>query len=362
MKIRVVPGSCLFILLLPFFVFAGDKARPVSVVTVVVAPVQDEILLIGSVTARRVSRISPRIDGFISAMLVDEGDEVRAGDALLRLDPVMAKLGLERARAQVQEAEAALNEAGRQRDEAAELLKEKHISATIHEASLAEVNIKTAALKRLQAEFSQQRERVARHIIYAPFTGVVARKEVEVGQWVETSTVLIELVEISFLRVDVPVPQIYFEQIRQGTATTIKFDALPGRSFDGKVSIKIPVGNASARTFPIRMEIDNAEGLIAPGMSARVSIKLEQARQAMLLPRDAIIRKPDDSESIWMLVNDNDQMKARPVPVQTGRAYRGNVEVFAAGLHVGDKVIVRGNEILQVDQLVYIAREHELKL
>lgn len=362
MKIQVVIRRCLFIVFIPLFVLAEEKPTPVSVVAVTIAPVFDEIPLSGSVTARRVSRISPKIDGFVSALLVDEGHQVKTGDALLHLDPVMTKIALDRAQAQVQEAEAVLAEAKRQNDEAAELVKKKHISATSHEASLAEVHIKAAALKRLQAELNQQQEILARHIVYAPFAGVVARKEVEVGQWVQTSTALIELVEVSVLRVDVPVPQIYFNRITQGTPAAIKFDAFPERSFAATVSTKIPAGNTSTRTFPIRIEINNDEGLIAPGMSARVRIKLAQSGPAMLLPRDAIVRKPDGGDSIWLLVSDNGLTKARSMAVKTGRAYRDNLEVFARDLQAGDKVVIRGNEILQADQPVYVVKEQQLDL
>ena len=204
---------------------------------------------------------------------------------------------------------------------------------------------------------SQQEEILSRHIVYAPFDGVITSKEVEVGQWVETSTPLVNLEEISVLRITVPVPQTYFGRITQGTPTTIKFDAYPERSFEASVTMKIPAGNASTRTFPIRIEIQNETGLIAPGMSARVRIKLEHENEAMLLPRDAIVRKPNGSEMLWLFDDTGDQKLARSIPVKSGRAYRNNVEVFATDLKVGDKVIVRGNEILRANQSVYVVSD-----
>ena len=336
---------------------AEEKATPVSIVRVTIAPIYDEIPLTGSVTARRVSRISPKIEGFVSALLVDEGDDIKLGDALLHLDPAMAKFGLARARAQRQEARAILSEAERQCDEARELVKKKHISATNYEARVAEVQIKSAVLNRLQAELNQQEETLDRHTVYAPFDGVITRKEIEIGQWVETSTTLIELVEISVLRIDVPVPQNYFSRITQGTPVSIKFDAFPERRFDAIVTMKIPNASASTRTFPIRIEMNNDSRLIAPGMSARVRVKLPQQAEAMLLPRDAIVRKPDGSETIWLLNDNTGQMTARPLVVKSGRAYRDQVEVFASELKVGDKVVIRGNEILRANQAVYVVDE-----
>lgn len=362
MKDDAAFGSFLLFLSVSFVVLAEEKAIPVSIVKVAIAPVYEEIPLTGSVTARRVSLISAKTEGFVAELVVDEGDVVEKNDALLYLDPVIAKIGLNRVKAQVQEAEAILKEAKRQRDEASELVKKKHISATNYEASVADVQIKAASLRRLQADLSQQRETLARHVVYAPFDGAVSSKKVEVGQWVETSTALFELVDISVLRVDVPVPQIYFNRIAEGTIAVIKFDAIPERSFEARVSIKIPAGNASTRTFPIRIEINNGERMIAPGMSARVRIKLPQVGEAMLLPRDAIVRKPDGRESIWLLTRSNGVSKARPLTIETGRAYGDNIEVITGDLQVGDKVIIRGNEILRPNQLIYVAGEHELKL
>ena len=178
----------------------------------------------------------------------------------------------------------------------------------------------------------------------------------------ETSTALVELVEIKVLRVDVPVPQTYFSRIPPGTTAEIKFDAMPQRSFEARVSMKIPVGNVSTRTFPIRMEINNSERLIAPGMSARVRFMLEQAGQTKLLPRDTIVRKPDGSESIWLIVDDKGMTKARQMSVTTGRAYKDNVEVIASELQAGDKAVIRGNEILREDQVVNVVNEHEMNL
>lgn len=361
MKLRIFLGSIFLLVVLPLNTLANEKATPVSVVIATIAPVYDEIPLTGSVTARRVSRISPKIEGFVAELLVDEGDEIKSGDVLLQLDPVMAKIGLTRVQAQLQEAEAILSEAKRQRDEASELLKKKHISATNHEARVADVAIKTAVLKRLKAELDEQQETLSRHTIYAPFDGVISAKEVEVGQWVDTSTSLLELIEIHVLRVNVPVPQIYFSQIAIGTPATLKFDAFPERSFDATVTMKIPAGNASTRTFPVRIEIKNENGIIAPGMSARVRIKLRESNEAMLLPRDVIVRKPDGSTSIWLVVEVNGQTISRPLVVKTGRAYRDNVEVFASGLQQGDRVVIRGNEILQTDQHVTVVNEQQIR-
>ena len=95
----------------------------------------------------------------------------------------------------------------------------------------------------------------------------------EIGQWVETGSAVFELVEIDVLRIEVPVPQFYFGAVALGTPAAVRFDALPGQIFEAAVTMKIPVSNTTARTFPIRIEMDNKSRLKAPGMvRARVAI------------------------------------------------------------------------------------------
>ena len=82
----------------------------------------------------------------------------------------------------------------------------------------------------------------------------------------------------------------------------------------------------------------------------------------MLIPRDAIVMKPDGSESIWKIIENNGQIIARSFSVTTGQAYRDYIEVFSRELQSGDKVVVRGNELLQSDQAVHVISEQKLNL
>lgn len=341
-----------------------NRAIPVKITRPVVAPVYEELPLTGSVTTRRLSRLSPEVAGLVARLHVDEGDEVRQGDALLELDRVIAEIDRDSAAARVKEAQARLKEAVRQKNEAAQLVAKKHIPPTRHDAALAAVEVDTAALERLKKELQRQEEIIARHTIHAPFDGVITQKMVEQGEWVKIDTPLFELTEIGRLRVNVPVPQFYFDDVQLGTPVRLAFDAYPGRSFPAEVTMKVPMSNETARTFPVRIDLDNSDRLIAPGMSARVLFQLGNAasEQALLLSQDALVRKPDGSELVWVIRPDGEGMKASQVAVSTGRAYRENIEITAGDVQAGDRVVVRGNEILRPGQLVEIKEELELNL
>lgn len=338
---------------------AQDRPAPVTIAIAEVGPLFQEVSLTGTAMARRVSKLSPKVDGLVAEMLVDEGDPVALGEVLVRLDQELAEIELASAYAALEEAEARLKEAMRQRDEAAELVAKKHIPQTTYEGTIAQVEINEAAAKRLRAEHGRQKEIVERHVIRAPFDGTVGDKLVEVGEWVQTGTPVIELVEIDNLRVDVPVPQHYFRQVNVGTPAIVRFDALPDQTFETQVTMKVPVSNPAARTFPVRIEMDNRAGLKAPGMSARVTFLLREDGEAdaLKVPRDAVVRRPDGSQTVWLVTDKDGIPSAIPVAVETGRTAGTSIEILGDALNPSDKIVVRGNENLQPGQPVRIIRD-----
>lgn len=361
---RVIAVALFTVLSVNIAVAQEQKAVPVKVTRALSMPIYEELPLTGSVITKRLSRISPREEGLVSHMYADQGDSVKQGDLLLVLDNELAGIDNDRIAAEVKEARAGLREAIRLRDNAAELLQKKHIPATDYEARLAEVEMREAILERLQQEHTRQRSIVKRHEIFAPFDGVITEKFVEEGEWVSTDTALFQLTEIKVLRISVPVPQHFFSRIQVGTSAIVKFDAYSGQSFQTQVEKKVPMGSDNTRTFPVMIELDNSQGLFAPGMSARVTFRLEtdDSQAAILLPNDAIIRKPDGSESIWLVDNKGDNAKARQVQVQTGRRYKQKIEITSGKLQPGDLVVIRGNERLMPDQSVSVIEEVEYKV
>ena len=345
-------------------VVANDIATPVSVVTVKKGNIKQEVALTGTVTSPRSSMISPKEAGYIESLLVDEGDVVKQGDVLLQLDRQIAEIEITRVSAQLQEAIAQVKEFERQRDEAAELVEKKHIAATSFEAASAQVNIATAVVQRLRAELSRQKMIAERHTVFAPFDGVIVEKLVEVGQWVESNRSLFELIELNPLRIEVPVPQFYFNQVTVDTPVLIRYDSMKNKSYSAKVSKLIPVSDQTARTFMVFIRIDNQLQIVTPGMSARVILQLHDSEdtKSLLVPRDAIVQQPNGNKSIWIVSQQVNHTIANPVSVTTGKNVSNNVEITAGDLSDGDIIVVKGNELLQPGQSVNVIEQLDYQL
>ncbi len=351
----------LLILLLAWSLAGAQPApAPVVVEQVVLASALDQLALTGTATARRTSSISPYSEGLVIDMRADVGDVVAQGQVLARLDGVIAGHELTRAGAALDESRAELRDAIRRRDEAARVHADNLIAASTFESAVAEADIQQAVVARLEAEFARQQEIVRRYTVRAPFAGVIAQKFAEVGQWLQRSQALFELVDAEVLRVDVPVPQAYFASVGAGTPATVQFDAQAGKPIEAVVTTRVPISDPAARTFVARLEVDNSDGQFAPGMSVRVTLRPgdQQWGAALHVPRDALVRLPDGSYRLWLAAGNGEQAKARATTVQI-RRFSGSFAVIDPGkgpaeVKLGDRVIVRGNESLSPGQSINI--------
>ncbi len=336
------------------FAQAEDRLIPVRISVVESNTVFEEVPLTGSATPRRESSLSPEVDGLVSEILVDEGDTVKKGDVLIKLDRVIAGLDAQQAAAALAEGKERWRETVRQRDESAKLVAKRHVAETAYKALIADAQMNKAALQRLAAEYQRTLKISDRFVIRAPFNGVIGTISAEIGEWVETGDAMLELFDIDTLRIRVPVPQRYFSVIHVGMPVKLNFDALPGQTFTLSVSKKIPIGNPSARTFPVRIDLLNSDRVIAPGMSVRVRfiVSQESASPAVLVPMDSVVNGADGSKTVWRVAGDSDQATVTPVKITTGRSYRTSIEVVSGTLKPGDRVVIRGNEILKPDQRV----------
>jgi len=327
----------------------------VLVEPVLLASMMEELPLSGSVFSPRASKLAPQESGLVLHVKVDEGDRVEAGDVLLELDSELAGLELTRLKAQLQEAKLLLEDASRLADEGRRLIDDKNISKSEFDSRLVREATADQGLQQLDAQIEMQSIRVSRHFLRAPFAGVIADKQTEVGEWLMAGNTAFNLVQMDPLRVQARIPERYYRQIQSGTRVAIEMDALPDQVLKASVDGVIPVSDNTTRSFTARMDIPNPGFKLAPGMSARLVFSLgdSTATEVFQVPADAIVRRGDGSTQIWVV---RDQ-QAIALPVNTGRRNNGLVEVGSPGLLEGDLVVVLGNESLVAGQNVIAVRK-----
>lgn len=336
---------------------ASIEARaipPVETEVVREAPVVRRLELSGTVTSPHASDISTSVEGLVSAVHFDSGARVARGDLLLELDAELEEAAYKQAEARTAQAAAEVADAKRRLRIAESLAKREYGPKNAVEAGQAEVEIDTATHDSFKAEQKRRKAILARHKLPAPYDGVISKRMAEVGQWVVPGTAVFELVSMRDFRIDVPVPQDYYAQLREGAHVSVEIDALPGETIPAKIGALIPVSDPDARTFTLRVLPERDDIPITPGMSARVTINLDTGKRDLVVSRDALIRYPDGRVTVWVLEEDGDTMSVTERRVEIGLAFDGMVQV-RSGLKEGDRVVVRGNESLREGQTVRLA-------
>lgn len=330
---------------------------PVTVAEVTASSLREVVPLSASAEALQESEISPRVDGIVAELFVNEGDRVAVGQKLLSLDAVIAEIEVATAVARVDEAVARHKDAIRRKKEFQSLSSRKAVAATSLESAVADEEAASAALVRERTELTRLTELLSRHTLTAPFSGVIAEKLADAGQWVKADSAVVKIVALDRIRIRASLPQRYFRQVDTDADARIVFDALPDETFYGRPSALVAVGNQSTRSFPLLIDLDNPQRRIAPGMSARIFVELaDREQQALVVPRDAIVLKADGKRIVWRVNDADGELKVTPVELTAGRPQGDQIEVLDSTLTSGDRVVLFGNENLRAGQTVRLSR------
>ncbi len=247
----------------------------------------------GYVTARRQATVSAEITGRITQVLVEEGAEVEAGEILAHLDDTRARLDLERIEAQHRAANAQIAQIRAEQAEARRVLERAAQLAERNVGSEAQVTASRARLESLDAQLTAARANVSaldaqvasqhdyieRHVVRAPFAGVVIAKNAQVGEILSpvsagggfTRTGVATLVDMSSLEIEVDVNEGQIGRVEPGQRVEAILDAYPDWRIRAHVEAIIPTADRARATIQVRVAFDEADGRILPDMAARVT-------------------------------------------------------------------------------------------
>lgn len=308
----------------------------------------------GTVTSPQSALLSPSIGGLVENTLVDAGDQVEEGDVVVTLDRELARLTLERSVAEKTQAQIALDDSKRRLQEAEKVGPQRGIAESEIKSLRAEVTRDEAALEAAVAAARQQEAVLRRHEVRAPFRGVVSQRLAQVGEWVNPGDALVELVATDGLRFDFRVPQSYYAKLDEQARIDLTLDAVPDEVVAGRVQSIVPVKDPGARTFLLRVVSDAQHSLpVTPGMSARAAIRIDTGREAVVVPRDAVLMYPDGRRTVWVVESEDGQPVVHEKRIDAGLEFDGLVEV-RSGIEAGLDVVTRGNEALRDGETVVV--------
>jgi membrane fusion protein (multidrug efflux system) len=303
----------------------GPKAITVNAVVIIPRTLENNILATGNVIANEEVELRSEIPGRIVTINFGEGSLVTKGDLLLKIDD--RELQAQLKKLQVDEKQA--------RDDLyrkEKLLELKAVSQEEYDKSFNTLGI-------TQAQIDLIRTQISKTEIYAPFSGQIGLRHVSPGGFVSSATLVARLQQIDPVKIDFAIPEKYRGKVQKGTL--IKFSVEGNDSiFAGHVYAIEPKIDPVTRNVSLRAVCPNPKGMLIPGAFAKVDIILDNLKDAMVIPSEAIIPVMN-GEKIFVCC----EGKARSQIILTGIRSEREVQV-TEGIKPGDTVITTG--ILQL--------------
>ncbi len=317
--------------------------RTVRVETMVVQPTtfEDVIEVTGTIAAVDDAVLSAQASGTVVS-LKDLGTFVPAGGSVAQLDAQLTQAALEQSQAALAQAEAqrdlALDTFRRQET----LYRDSIISALEFESIRAQRATSEAAVRQAQAAVAQVQRQLAYTRVVAPFGGTVEEQFVQQGEQVAPGTRVARIVSTGRVKVTAGVPERYAGDVSMGDAVEVRLDAYGAQTRTGRITFVGSAVDPASRTFPVEVELNNAEGLLKPAMVATVLVRRARIEGALVVPR-AALQRDEDGQSVYVAVRTDSAIVAQRREVTVGPGY-GSEAVIERGLNAGDEVIVVGQD------------------
>jgi membrane fusion protein (multidrug efflux system) len=331
-------SACTVVLLLAFTSGCGTEAKsnpeeetapalPVEVDTVTRGTATARLTSTASLEAESEATVVARVGGVVETVLAEEGQYVRANQPLAKLDDERLALEVRRAEVTLQKLKTAF-------ERTKTMFDKQLVSRETYEQARSEYEAQTVATDLAKLELTYA-------TIRAPIAGRVSLRHVKTGNMVRTNDPTFEITNLDPLRAVLHVPERELVKLAVGQPATLQFDALPDRTFTGRVALISPVVDASTGTFRVTVEVRDRSRTIKPGMFGRVHVQHDQRENALLVPKTALIEE-DDIVSVF-IVNDSIALQRA---VKTGYSVRDRVEILE-GLSDGDRVVLSGQTALR---------------
>lgn len=320
-------------------VVAGVRGAPGGASAVRVATVSREVFVdrvesIGTAGANESVNLTPKISDTISRIAFIEGALVERGEILVELTNASEATRLA-------EAQSTADEAARQFERLQSLLADNLISGTDLDAARTRSETAQARLEGVAVAMDN-------HLIRAPFSGILGFRNVSDGSLVSPSTIITTLDDISIIKLDFTIAEVYLAQLEIGQILSAKSIVYPDEGFEGIVQVIGSRIDPVTRSVQVRAHIENSSGILRPGMLLTVSLPLNES-DSMVVEEAALV--PSGGRQYAFVVNNEDVV--RQVEVLIGRRQPGKVEVLG-GLEVGDRVVTEGMASLRPGQTVRV--------
>jgi len=324
----------------------GPPPANVRVAMASVEALAPETIVPGTVVSRNDAKLAAEVEGRLLEV-ADVGTFASRGDEVAKIEDTTIKLRRDELLAEVERAEARLKYLESEEGRYVRLAESNLTAATKLEETRSDRDVSRSELRVAKSRLAQVEDQLDRTSIKAPFGGIVVERLMMPGERVDVGRNVVRMVDQQHLEVIARAPLEYYSYVRAGQQLKLRTGPV---NTSGTVRTVVAVGSENTHQFELRLDIESNRFPV--GQTLRVSIPTSDAREALVVPRDALVLRP---EGITLFVVGEDK-KAQQLTVTTGIDAGDRIEVMGE-LKDGDTVIVRGNERLRPGQTVSIMED-----
>jgi len=316
----------------------SQEKAPVNAVTVILEPttITDRINLPGYMEPWTRLKLMAKIKGSITEVLVDEGDRVKKGDILARIEDDDFRIAVERA-----EATYNLTKAEYGRDKS---IYDKGVIPT------AALDTNRTNMQKAKADYENAKLLLSRTVITSPMDGIIRHMDAKVGLQLSEGDPIAEILEIDRMKGIIGIPESDVTAVRKLENVDLTVQALGDRIITGKKHFLSPSPETAARLYNLELEINNSGGEVLDGMFVRADVVKQQVDNALTVPFYSVISRNGEQ-----FVYVEEEGVARKREVRLGIMEKWMVQV-TAGLHPGDKLLVEGHRDVEDKQKIKIIK------
>ena len=353
-------------LAVPMMALAVTVPEAAAILTVNVihpsaAPLSPEISLPGNAEAYIDTPIYARASGYLKHWYFDIGARVRKGQLMAQIESPEVDQQLQVAEADLKSAEANLNLANTTAARYLNLLKTNSVSRQETDQATGDAAAKKAAVDAAKANVRRLQQLQSFENVYAPFDGIVTVRNTDVGALIDAGSAsapkeLFHLAAIHRIRVYVPVPEAYADDIKNGSKATLTLGESVGKSFEGTIVRNSNMIDPASRTLNVEVDVDNPKGLLLPGSYVFVHFKVPERVASLTIPANTLLFR---SEGLRVGVVRNGRVTLVPITIthDTGEI----VEISSSNLQPTDEVILDPSDSLTEGQQVHVNRQKQAR-
>lgn len=312
-------------------------AVPVLLGEVTTRKVELVLEQVGTLTARHDVTLRSESEGRVVEIAFREGQPVRKGEVLVRLDAARIRARIVNVEAQISELGARLENKLRTLERKRPLLEKKLISQLQFDNLETEIAEVRAQIAQARANLVGEEVRLADTVIRAPFDGVAGVRTLSPGDHLKVGDPLLTVVDLDPLEISFQVPEKFKPKFSLGQTVSLQVAPYPDQIFSGLISFLSPRVDEATRTFQVKAQVENSEHLLSPGLFARVTVITDVFAAAITVPWESVIQT--EQETYLYTVQDN---IARKVPVRLGRITPQWAQLLDSELTPGSAVILEG--------------------